>query len=306
MSGHIPVMLKEVLADLSPHDGGCYVDTTFGDGGYAKGVLESCDAQVLGIDRDPEAIARGRELAARYGGRLILAHGEFSRLEEHLAAAGFAAADGVMFDLGCSSRQFDTAERGFSFRADGPLDMRMSCEGETAADLVNRADERTLADILARFGEEKKARAIARAIVKARPVTRTKELAELVAGVLGPKAKAQPIHPATRTFQALRISVNRELDEIEIALEAAARVLRPQGRLVVVDFQSLEDAIVKRFLIARSGAAPRASRHVPEATMPRAEFRLIRKAPLVPGAEEIAANPRARSAKLRAAEKLAA
>jgi 16S rRNA (cytosine1402-N4)-methyltransferase len=303
--GHIPVLLKDVLEALSPRDGGHYVDGTFGGGGYARAILEAADCRVLGIDRDPAAIERGRTLAALYPGRLTLVHGAFSRLDEYLAATGMAQTDGVVLDLGVSSFQFDEPERGFSFRADGPLDMRMSGEGVSAADVVNTADEHTLAGIIARYGEEHQARRIARAIVKARPLGRTGELAELVAGVLGPKARAQGIHPATRTFQALRIHVNDELGELERALEAAGRVLAPEGRLCVVSFHSLEDRIVKQFIKARSDAAPRASRHAPE-TAGRAEFRLLSARPVVPGETEIAANPRARSAKLRAGVKLAA
>jgi 16S rRNA (cytosine1402-N4)-methyltransferase len=302
---HTPVMLTEVLAALKPRDGGHYIDGTFGGGGYAHAILAACDCRVLGIDRDPEAIARGKALAALYRGRLTLVHGEFSRLDAFLAAAGEAGTDGIVLDLGVSSFQFDQPARGFSFRADGPLDMRMSGKGLCAADVVNTADEKTLTDILLRYGEERQARRIARAIVAARPLTRTGELAELVSRVLGPAAQRFAIHPATRTFQALRIHVNDELGELERALEAATRVLKPHGRIAVVSFHSLEDRIVKRFLSAKSSTAPRASRHAPE-TRGTPLYRLLKTGAQTPSEAEIARNPRARSAKLRAAERLAA
>lgn len=306
MSGHIPVLLNEVLTALSPRNGGHYVDGTFGGGGYSQAILESCDCAVLGIDRDPAAIARGAALMARFPGRLSLVHGTFSQLDTYLRQAGLAGTDGVVLDLGVSSYQFDEPERGFSFRADGPLDMRMSLSGPSAADVVNTADERALADILLRYGEEHKARAIARAIVRARPITRTAQLADLVAGVLGPKARAAAIHPATRTFQALRIHVNDEMGELESALDAADRALLPAGRLAVVAFHSLEDRMIKRFLQARSSAAPSPSRHLPAVEKAKPRYRLVGKFPTAPSEAEVAANPRARSAKLRAAEKLAA
>jgi 16S rRNA (cytosine1402-N4)-methyltransferase len=306
MSGHVPVMLQEVLAALAPRDGGRYIDGTFGGGSYACALLEAADCSVLGIDRDPDAIVRGRKLIARYPGRLTLVQGEFSQMDEILAAQGGDRAAGVVLDLGVSSYQFDEPERGFSFRADGPLDMRMSKAGTSAADFVNTADEKTLANVIAEYGEEREARRIARAIVKARPIARTLKLAELIADVMGPKARAQAIHPATRTFQALRIYVNDELGELTRALEAAGDVLAPDGRLAVVSFHSLEDRIVKRFLTSRSDAAPRASRHVPAAPAPRPQYRLLTRQAEKPGEAEIAVNPRARSAKLRAAVKLAA
>ena len=305
--GHLPVMLAEVLEALEPRDGAHYIDGTFGGGGYARAILEACDCRVLGIDRDPEAIKRGEKLVALYPGRLTLVHGEFSQMDRLLADSGEEGTNGVVLDLGVSSFQFDEPARGFSFRADGPLDMRMSLSGESAADVVNTEDEKTLADIIARYGEERQARRIARAIVAARPLTRTVELAELVARTLGPAALRQPIHPATRTFQALRIHVNDELGELTRALEAATRALKPQGRLAVVAFHSLEDRIVKRFLAERSALAPHASRHAPaerDASAPL--YRLFGARPPAPGAAEIANNPRARSAKLRTAERLAA
>jgi len=300
MSGHVPVMLAEVLEALSPRDGAHYVDGTFGGGGYASAILEAADCRVLGIDRDPAAIARGQALVERFGGRLTLVQGEFSRMEEFTQAT-----DGVVLDLGVSSFQFDQPARGFSFREDGPLDMRMSLSGESAADFVNGADERTLTQIIARFGEEKNARRIARAIVAARPVTGTAQLAAIVSEAQGPAALRHAIHPATRTFQALRIHVNDELGELERGLEAALNILNPQGRLVVVSFHSLEDRMVKRFLAERSTTAPRASRHAPVGAPARAaQFDLLPRR--MPSAEEVANNVRARSATLRAGIKLAA
>jgi 16S rRNA (cytosine1402-N4)-methyltransferase len=304
MSGHVPVMLREVLDLLQPKDGEHYVDGTFGGGGYTRAILEAADCRVLGIDRDPDAIARGQALVARFGGRLTLAQGTFSQMESLLGATH---TNGVVLDLGVSSFQFDEPERGFSFRDNGPLDMRMSREGQSAADFVNSADEKTLASVIARLGEEKNARRIARAIVARRPVTRTAELAEIVKEAQGPAAARLAIHPATRTFQALRIHVNDELGELERGLDAAANVLAPGGRLVVVAFHSLEDRIVKRFLVARSTSAPKASRHAPDVRRgPEAAFRLLTARPLVPGDGEIRSNPRARSARLRAAQRIAA
>jgi 16S rRNA (cytosine1402-N4)-methyltransferase len=256
---------------------------------------------VLGIDRDPDAIARGQALVQRFGGRLTLVQGEFSRMDEYTQAT-----DGVVLDLGVSSFQFDQPARGFSFREDGPLDMRMSLSGESAADVVNTVDERTLTQIIARYGEEKNARRIARAIIAARPITGTAQLAAIVSDAQGPAALRLAIHPATRTFQALRIHVNDELGELERGLDASLKILRPQGRLVVVSFHSLEDRMVKQFLVGRSTAAPRASRHAPVTAAPKAAFQLLTHRPLTPSETEIASNPRARSAKLRAGLKLAA
>jgi 16S rRNA (cytosine1402-N4)-methyltransferase len=302
MSGHLPVMLNEVLQMLEPRDGAHYVDGTFGGGGYASAILEAADCRVLGIDRDPQAIARGQALVERFGGRLTLVQGEFSRMDEFTRES-----DGVVLDLGVSSFQFDQPARGFSFREDGPLDMRMSLSGESAADVVNTADERTLSRIIARFGEEKNARRIARAIIAARPVTGTAQLAAIVSEAQGPAALRLAIHPATRTFQALRIHVNDELGELERGLDAALGILKPEGRLVVVSFHSLEDRMVKHFLTQRSTSAPRASRHAPiAAPAHKAAFQLLTTRPLIPSEAEVASNPRARSAKLRAGLKLAA
>ena len=303
MSGHLPVMLAEVLETLAPRNGGHYIDGTFGGGGYSKAILEAADCRVLGIDRDPDAIARGRELAKQFGGRLTIVQGEFSQMDELFTGKS----DGVVLDLGVSSFQFDEADRGFSFREDGPLDMRMSKSGVSAADFVNTAEESVLADVIHHLGEERFARRVARAIVAARPLSRTAELADVVAKALGPAALRHPIHPATRTFQALRIHVNDELGELERGLEAAERVLNAGGRLVVVAFHSLEDRIVKRFFSERGKPQPAGSRHTPTAAPKHPQtFRLITSKPRMPTDAEIAQNPRARSARLRAAEKLAA
>lgn len=301
MSGHVPVMLNEVLEALAPRDGAHYIDGTFGGGGYSKAILEAADCRVLGIDRDPAAIARGQELVQRFAGRLTLVEGEFSRLNEFADTT-----DGVVLDLGVSSFQFDQPERGFSFREDGRLDMRMSLSGMSAADFVNSAEERELSRVIAQYGEEKNARRIARAIIAARPVIGTAQLAAIVAKAQGPAALRLAIHPATRTFQGLRIHVNDELGELTRGLDAALEILNPQGRLVVVSFHSLEDRIVKQFLGSRSTTAPRASRHAPETAAAKPLFQLLTHKARVPGEHEIANNPRARSAKLRAGEKLAA
>ena len=302
MSGHAPVMLAEVLDALMPKDGGHYVDGTFGGGGYARAILEAADCRVLGIDRDPDAIARGQELVRRFSGRLTLVAGEFSRMTDFVTET-----DGVVLDLGVSSFQFDEPGRGFSFREDGPLDMRMSKSGLSADDVVNGADEATLARLIADYGEERRARGIARAIIKARPIHRTAELAQVVADAAGPAAARLPIHPATRTFQALRIHVNDELGELARGLEAATEILKAEGRLVVVSFHSLEDRIVKRFLAGHSTQASRPSRHAPEGRrIATAKYRLITTKPRIPSATEIERNPRSRSARLRAAEKVAA
>ena len=301
---HVPVLLDEVLAVLAPADGETHVDGTFGGGGYSRAVLDAADCMVVGIDRDPEAIARGQALAAQYGPRLTLVQGAFSSMDRLLAERAIPAVDGVVLDIGVSSNQLDDAARGFSFRADGPLDMRMEPVGEDAADVVNRLDERELASMIAKLGEERRARSVARAIVAARqnsPITRTGELADIVRSVVRPSADG--IDPATRTFQALRLYVNDELGELERGLAAAERILRAGGRLVVVAFHSLEDRIVKKFLQERSGAAARPSRHLPE--LPHAErapsFRLIGRKPVTASDAEVHDNPRARSARLRAA-----
>jgi len=311
--GHLPVMLTEVLATLAPGNGKIYLDATFGGGGYAQAILAAASCTLYAIDRDPTAIARGAALVARYPGRLHLLHGRFGDMLALLADAGVAALDGIVLDLGVSSFQLDQAERGFSFRFDGPLDMRMdnadSTGGPSAADAVNTLDERELADILYQLGEERLSRRIARAIVAARaqaPITTTLRLAEVIRAVV-PK-DGSGIDPATRSFQALRIHVNDELGEIDRALKQAVQLLSPAGRLVVVCFHSLEDRIVKRFMLEASGRTPAPSRHDPRglATRQSPRFRLLTPKTLRPTATESRENPRARSARLRAIECVAA
>jgi 16S rRNA (cytosine1402-N4)-methyltransferase len=298
---HVPVLLSEVIESLAVAPGGHYVDGTFGAGGYTLAILQG-GGIVLAIDRDRAALADGVELAERSGGRLRLAEGRFSDLDAHARAAGFVPADGVVLDVGVSSMQLDAPERGFSFRLDGPLDMRMGDEGASAAAVVNRASVAELATIIGALGEERRAGRIARAIERARieaPIERTGRLAAVVAEAAGPQG-ASRIHPATRTFQALRIFVNRELEELALALAAAETILREGGRLVVVAFHSLEDRIVKRFLHDRSQEL-RGSRHAPAARVQSPSFKLLTRRPVEPSEAEIAANPRARSARLRAA-----
>ena len=305
---HTPVMLAEVLEALAPRGDRLYVDATFGAGGYAAAVLDAAPCRVLGIDRDAQACRRAEAMVAGYAGRLTVIHGRFGDLPQLAAARSIGSIDGIAFDLGVSSMQLDTAERGFSFRFDGPLDMRMDpTQGAPAADAVNRLPEDELADLIWQLGDERFARRIAAAIVRARsaaPIQGTMRLAEIVRSVL-PRA-ADGIDPATRTFQALRIRVNDELGELERGLAAAEALLVPGGRLVVVAFHSLEDRAVKTFLRRRSGGEPHVSRHLPTASPVAASFRLITRRPPRPSVREVAANPRARSARLRAAERTAA
>jgi 16S rRNA (cytosine1402-N4)-methyltransferase len=300
---HIPVLGREAVAMLGPRDGGIYVDATFGAGGYSRAILESAGTRIIGIDRDRTAIAGGFDLVDRSGGRLTLVEDRFSNLAEICAAQGVDAVDGVVMDVGVSSMQLDEAERGFSFRLGGPLDMRMGHDGPTAADVIARSSEADLANIIYIFGEERHSRSVARAIVAARkqaPVTTTRALADIVSKVV--RSKPGEIHPATRTFQALRIFVNQELDELHLALSAAEGMLKPGGRLVVVSFHSLEDRIVKNFLVERAKAGG-GSRHLPVIAQAAPSFQILTKRPVTPDDDEISANPRARSAKLRAAER---
>ena len=304
---HVPVLREEALAALSPRAGGVYLDGTFGAGGYSRAILSVAGTRVVGLDRDPEAIRAGAELAAGTD-RISLHLARFGEIEEVAESLGIAAFDGIVLDIGVSSMQVDQASRGFSFRHDGPLDMRMGGDGPSAADIVNTAEEEDLADMLFRFGEERASRRIARAIVhdrRAVPFTRTRQLAEMIARVV--PSSAGEIHPATRSFQALRIAVNDELGELAAALVAAERKLVPGGHLAVVTFHSLEDRIVKRFLRARSGRGAAKSRHLPnvaEAASPT--FAIEGRQPIVPTSDEVARNPRARSAKLRVGTRTAA
>jgi len=303
---HIPVLIGSVTEAMAPIEGGVFVDGTFGAGGYARALLEAGAAQVIGIDRDPDALAAARAWAAEEP-RLTLVEARFSALDTIAEAEAKGPVAGVVLDIGVSSMQIDRAARGFSFRRAGPLDMRMAGEGPSAADLVNRAREEDLAAILRHLGEERAARRIARAIAAARsraPITDTAALAEIVAGCLPPPRPGQ-IHPATRCFQALRIAVNDELHELVAALGAAERLLPEGGRLAVVTFHSLEDRIVKRYLRAASATGGGGSRHAPEIRAAPPRYRRPVR-PVEPGAAERAANPRARSARLRSAVRTAA
>jgi 16S rRNA (cytosine1402-N4)-methyltransferase len=300
---HISVLGSEAVEMLAPRAGGIYVDATFGAGGYSRMILATAGTRVVAIDRDQTAIAGGFALVDGSDGRLTLVEDRFSNLAEVCVAQGEPLVDGVVMDVGVSSMQIDQAERGFSFRFDGPLDMRMSQQGPTAADVVAKASEADLANIIYIFGEERHSRAVARAVVAARkeaPIETTKQLVDIVAKVVW--AKPGEIHPATRTFQALRIFVNEELDELHTALAAAERVLKPGGRLSVVSFHSLEDRIVKNFMVERSKTGG-GSRHLPEVAQSAPRFSLVNKRPITAGEEELRANPRARSAKLRGAER---
>ena len=300
---HIPVLLDEVIEALDPQPGDVVIDATFGAGGYTRALLER-GAIVHAFDRDPDAIAAGRSWseAEENPPRLVLHPHRFSEMVDVMAAAGIARVDGVVMDIGVSSMQLDQAHRGFAFSSDGPLDMRMSQEGASAADFLNGADEKAIADILYTYGEERQSRRVARAIVAARPLETTGELARVVRKALGHKPHDKK-DPATRTFQAIRIHVNGELDELSQALSAAEHVLREGGRLVVVSFHSLEDRIVKRFL-REASSTPSASRHVPLAAQDDPVFSKVSKA-IKPGEAEIERNPRARSSVLRAATRTA-
>ena len=302
---HIPVLLDEVLAALDVQPGETHVDGTFGAGGYTRAILAAGAARVYAFDRDPDAIAAGRALEAESGGRLVLVAERFSRMGEALAERGVESVDGVTLDIGVSSMQLDQAARGFSFQADGPLDMRMEQAGQSAADFVNEADEAEIADVLHHYGEEPRARRIARAIVAARPLARTDELAEVVRRAVG-HHPGMPKDPATRTFQAIRIHLNRELDELDEGLSAAEALLAPGGRIAIVSFHSLEDRIVKRFLNARGKPAPAGSRHRPQAGAAHAQsFDHVSRG-IRASEAETRRNPRSRSATLRAAHRTTA
>ena len=300
---HIPVLLDEVLTALRPETGGLFLDGTFGAGGYTRAILARPNTRVLALDRDPDAIANGQDLVREMQGRMILEHARFGDLAEVAARLGLSGFAGVTLDVGVSSMQLDQAARGFSFRADGPLDMRMEQSGRSAADIVNEADEEELAGIIFHYGEERASRKIARAIVhdrKATPFTTTRQLASLLERIL--PSKPTEIHPATRTFQALRIAVNDELGELVRALAGAEALLAPGGRLAIVSFHSLEDRIVKQFLGLRMSKGRGQSRLLPgETAPPPATFERGAKEAIVAGAAETKANPRARSAKLRVA-----
>ncbi len=298
---HVPVLCAEVVAALAPEDGDLVIDGTFGAGGYTRAILDTASCTVIGVDRDPDALAEARPWAGLYGARLRLVDGVFGALDT-VAGPG-ETVTGVVLDIGVSSMQLDRPTRGFSFLRDGALDMRMGQDGPSAADLVNMAEEAVLADILFQYGEERRSRALARAIVEARakaPLRTTGDLARVIESA-APAKKPGQAHPATRTFQALRIAVNDELGELARGLAAAERVLAPGGRLAVVTFHSLEDRIVKRFLKSRSeGGGAGVSRHAPGPLAgPSASFETVTRKPVEAGEAELAANPRARSARLR-------
>jgi 16S rRNA (cytosine1402-N4)-methyltransferase len=300
-------MLAEVLAALAPRDGGIYVDGTFGAGGYTRGLLTAARCKVLAIDRDPQAVSSGAALLADFPDRLTLVEGRFSDMESLALRFGITMIDGATLDVGVSSMQLDEAGRGFSFAKQGPLDMRMAQAGLSAADVVNGAEADELTRIIGILGEERKARAIAHAIVKARkvePILTTEALVRAIERATGKQRPQDRIQPATRTFQALRIHVNQELEELALALSAAERLLKPGGRLAVVTFHSLEDRIVKRFFAERSGKLPTSSRHLPGREVANdARFSAVFKGHQEPGRAETVRNPRARSAKLRAGER---
>ena len=302
---HIPVLLSEMISTLAPANGETYIDGTFGAGGYTRAILTAADCSVIAIDQDPDAVAGGQSLVTAFSPRLRIVQANFSSLDDVARQAGFDGVDGVVLDIGVSSMQLDEAARGFSFMRDGPLDMRMGQSGPSAGDVVMGSSEAELASILKHLGEERRARKIAHAIVGAReaaPLERTGQLAAVVEGAIGRKP-GDDKHPATRTFQALRLYVNRELESLALALSASERILKPGGRLVVVSFHSLEDRIVKRFMRQRGGRVARGSRHVPEQSVQfeHPSFQIINSRPLEPGNHELETNVRARSARLRAA-----
>lgn len=307
---HVPVLLPETIEALKPRANGIYIDGTFGAGGTTQALLESAQCSVLAIDKDPDAIAGGRELVDKSARRLTLVQGAFGDMVGIAAANGITRTHGITIDLGVSSMQLDEAPRGFSFQRDGPLDMRMSRTGLSATDVVNSFAERDLAQVISVLGEERRARAIARAIVKLReesPIERTGQLADIVTAVLGRRHDDKK-HPATRTFQALRLYVNGELDDLVRGLVAAEQLLGEGGRLVAVTFHSLEDRIVKRFLASRSGKTARPSRHAPVDLQAERlpSFRLLHRRAVSPSQDEVRRNPRARSARLRAGERTGA
>ncbi|MDX2073885.1 MAG: 16S rRNA (cytosine(1402)-N(4))-methyltransferase RsmH [Alphaproteobacteria bacterium] len=304
---HKPVLVKEMVETLKPKDNGVYVDGTFGAGGYSKAILRAANCRVYALDRDPNTKRFAEKIEAEFFDRFVWILGNFSNMCTFLAAQGVQKVDGVVLDLGVSSMQIDDAERGFSFRKDGPLDMRMGDAGENAADIVNYASEAELADILFYYGEEKQARRIAKAIVAARntlPITRTLQLADIIRNALGNKYSKSDL--ATRSFQALRIHVNQEFEAIERGLAEAEELLAPGARMVVVTFHSLEDRLVKRFYHSRCGRFGEQSRHSlqGEADVAAPSFFLPKPEKLTPSSEEIAENPRSRSATLRVMEKL--
>lgn len=301
---HIPVLLNEVVESIAPKDGGVYVDGTFGAGGYTRAVLDAADCTVYAIDRDPDAIREGKKLVDAYKGRLHLLHGTFGEMAELVRGEGVDFVDGVMLDIGVSSMQIDRAERGFSFQKDGALDMRMSQNGLSAADVLNTFSERDIADIIYKYGEERFSRRIAAAVVEQRktaPFKTTLEFADLIRRTV--PHKREDIDPATRSFQALRIYVNDELGQLESGLSAAHDLLKAGGRMAIVSFHSLEDRIVKTFMQEKSGKTANPSRYMPVVEKQAASLKTITKKPILPTESETKFNPRARSARLRVGEK---
>lgn len=301
---HIPVLLNEVVESIAPKDGEVYVDGTFGAGGYTRAVLDAADCTVYAIDRDPDAIREGQKLVDAYKGRLHLLHGTFGEMAELVRGEGVDFVDGVMLDIGVSSMQIDRAERGFSFQKDGALDMRMSQNGLSAADILNTFGEREIADIIYKYGEERFSRRIAAAVVEQRktaPFKTTLEFADLIRRTV--PHKREDIDPATRSFQALRIYVNDELGQLESGLSAAHDLLKAGGRMAIVSFHSLEDRIVKTFMQEKSGKTANPSRYMPVVEKQAATLKTITKKPILPTESETKFNPRARSARLRVAEK---
>jgi 16S rRNA (cytosine1402-N4)-methyltransferase len=302
---HNPVLVVEVVEALSPKADAVYLDATFGRGGYSRAILDAAPCEVIAIDRDPDAIAAGQPLCQEYGHRLTLLEGRFSQINTLLASINVPYVDGVVFDFGVSSPQLDDADRGFSFRFDGPLDMRMEKSGADASDFINTASEKEIADILWQFGEERASRRIARAIIEARKetkITTTFQLAKIIRAVM-PRPKPGQIDPATRSFQAIRIHINNELEEIRAALPAAMACLKPGGKLAIVAFHSLEDRLVKTFIMNEAGRAPRPSRHLPDQVEHPPRLKMITRKPIIPSDDEMHRNPRSRSARLRVAER---
>ena len=302
---HNPVLVVEVVEALSPKADAVYLDATFGRGGYSRAILDAAPCRVIAIDRDPDAITAGQDMRHEYDGRLTLLEGRFSQIGTLLNEINMPLVDGVVFDFGVSSPQIDDAERGFSFRFDGPLDMRMEKSGTNASDFINTATEKDIADVLWQFGEERASRRIARAIIRARDeaeITTTFQLAKVIRAVM-PRPKPGQIDPATRSFQAIRIHINNELDEIRTALPAAMACLKPGGRLAVVAFHSLEDRLVKTFIMNEAGKAPRPSRHVPDVPEHAPRLNMITRKPVTPSEDEMNLNPRSRSSRLRVAER---
>jgi len=305
---HQPVLYQEIIHVLQPRRAGYYVDCTVGGGGHARAILQASapDGRLLGLDVDPQAIEYAHLRLAEFGSRVALVQASFTTLTDHLSRLGWPAVDGILLDLGMSSLQLDDPRRGLSFQSEGPLDMRFDPRtSQTAADLVNGLPERELADVLIRYGEERHARAIARAIVAARPISTTRQLADLIARLTPPARKFGGIHPATRTFQALRIAVNRELEALKAVLPQALEVLAPGGRVAVISFHSLEDRIVKSFLLRESRECLCPPRQPVCTCGHRATLRVLTRHPIRPQPAEVAENPRARSARLRVAEKIA-